>query len=313
MGAGTGCRLLRSGPHPVVRGNTCAVFRQCVRRRDATRSTPVESGSGQSPTAASVPVSASRGMRWSRHSRRSVPMTRSAIAFHAATERAWRWRRCQALGSPAEVAPVDRIAIAQQMARLAAPGRRLDQLSPDPGRRRVRRHVDMQQLAPAMGNRHEHVHRHEREGGDREQVGGPEVMRMVAQEHPPGLACRARRWAPAVTSDRAAADVDAELDQLAPDALGAPESVLARHGPDEILHLGAEMRVAASGAGLPMPEQAPALSMPAHHRVRRDDRQVVTPAATPSARRYPEQLVPGAKASTGSGPSRTGQHRESMA
>src|SRR5207249_3758471 len=52
----------------------------------------------------------------------------------------------------AEIAPIDRVAIAQQMPRLLAPGRRFDHLPPDPGGRRVGRHVDMHQFAPAMSD-----------------------------------------------------------------------------------------------------------------------------------------------------------------
>ena len=57
-----------------------------------------------------------------------------------------------ALGPPAEVTAVDGISIAQQMPRLATPGRRLDHLAPDPGGGRVGCHVDMHQLAPTVGN-----------------------------------------------------------------------------------------------------------------------------------------------------------------
>jgi len=53
--------------------------------------------------------------------------------------------------------------------------------------------------------------------------------------------------------------------------------------------------------------------MPAHHGLGRDDRQVLAPAGTPSARQDPEQLVPGAKTGPRSGASGTGQDGELMA
>ena len=87
---------------------------------------------------------------------------------------------------------------------------------------------------------------------------------MVVQERPPGLAGRTRRFLPTVARDRAVADHDAELEQLAPDPLGAPEPVLARDGRDQLSHFGTETRTAALGAGLPPPEEVPALPMPAH-------------------------------------------------
>jgi hypothetical protein len=92
------------------------------------------------------------------------------------------------------------------------------------------------------------------ERGHRKQVGRPQVMRMVGQERPPGLARRALRSSPAVAPDRAIADHDAQLEQFASDALGAPQPVLARHGGDQFLDFGTEMRTSASRAGLPTPE-----------------------------------------------------------
>src|SRR5438270_6074432 len=92
------------------------------------------------------------------------------------------------------------------------------------------------------------------------------------------LARRAPRSTPAVAPNRAVADDDAELEPLAPDSLGVPEPVVARHGRDQVPHLETEMRAAAAGAGLPVPEPAPALPMPAHHRLRRDNHQVLAPA-----------------------------------
>jgi hypothetical protein len=118
---------------------------------------------------------------------------------------------------------------------------------------------------------------------------------------------------PAVASNRAIADHDAQLERLTPDPFRAPRSVLARHSPDEVLDLGAEPWPAASRAGRPAPEQTPALPMPAHHGVGRDDPQVLTPAGTPPPRQDPEQLVPSAKSRTWSSSSRAGQGGDSMA
>ena len=115
-------------------------------------------------------------------------------------------------GTLAKVAPVDDISIPQQMARLASPGCRLDDLSPDPGGGRVGRHVDVHQLAPTVGDEHQHLNqghdgtymattlgpcrsqlgfgleRLEGEGLHRQQVRGPHVVGVVGQERPPALA-----------------------------------------------------------------------------------------------------------------------------
>ena len=73
------------------------------------------------------------------------------------------------------------------------------------------------------------------------------------------------------------------------------------------------MRTAASRAGLPVPEQTPALPTPTHDRARCHYRQVLAPAGTPSASQDPEQLGSGTKACTSSGASGTSQDGELVA
>jgi hypothetical protein len=46
----------------------------------------------------------------------------------------------------------------------------------------------MHQLATAVGDKHQHTQCLERQCGDAQQIGGPEVVSMVAQERRPGLA-----------------------------------------------------------------------------------------------------------------------------
>ena len=67
-----------------------------------------------------------------------------------------------------------------------------------------------------------------------------------------------------------------------------------------------------SGAGLPTPERTPALSMPAHHSIGRDDRQMLAPAGAESSSQDPQELVQGAKPSPRSGSSRPGHDSELM-
>src|ERR687886_120445 len=196
---------------------------------------------------------------------------------------------------------------------LVAPRRRLDELSPDPRRGWVSRHVDVHQLAPAVGDEDEHVQRLECQRGYREQACRPHVVRVVCQERPPGLARRTPRSTPPVAPNRAVADHDAELEQLASDPLGAPQAILAGHGPDQLPHLGAEMRTSAPRAGLPAPEQTPALPMPADDRLRRDEAQVLAPAGAEAASEDRKELVPGAQPGTPAGASRTSQDGELVA
>src|SRR5450759_4012899 len=106
-----------------------------------------------------------------------------------------------------------------------------------------------------MGDEHQDVQRSERQRRHGQQVSSPQMVSMVAQEGAPTLTRRAPRPLPAVTSNRAIADRDAQLQQLTSDPLGTPQPVVAGHGHDELTLLGTEMRAsAASGARLPAPE-----------------------------------------------------------
>ena len=191
-------------------------------------------------------------------------MTRSATAFaRGARTGASRVSMPSAAARLREVAPVDGVPIAEQEARPAAPRGGLDQLAPDPGGGRVRGDVHVHQLAPAVGDEHEHVERLERQRLDRAQVRRPDRAGVVGEERAPGLARRAGGAAPPVALDRALADGDPQLEQLAPDALAAPARVVPRHRGDQLADLGAQARPPEPRAGPPAPEEPPALPVPA--------------------------------------------------
>src|SRR3984893_16310175 len=72
--------------------------------------------------------------------------------------RPWRPNRCPDAPDPEpaefgfEVAAVDRVAVMNQMAGPAAPGRGVDHLLPDPRSRRAGGHVEMNQLPSLVGD-----------------------------------------------------------------------------------------------------------------------------------------------------------------
>jgi hypothetical protein len=257
------------------------VFRQHVRRRSGGHSAPAVTRSDQSLGAVSLLVFAVRAsdadgpgwstprihggsttgafsstlIMWSRRSRRSVPMTPSKTAFARGAPMGVAMLSIPTRrGTPPEVTAIDGIPIMQQVPRLVAPRRGLDDLAPDPSSGRVARHVDMYQLAPTMRNEHQHVQRLERQPGHCEQTSRPQVMSVIVQEGPPGLTRRAPRSTPAVAPNRPVAHDAAQLEELASDSFGAPEWVLSGHGRDQLLHFRAELRPATAGTGLPAPE-----------------------------------------------------------
>ena len=91
-----------------------------------------------------------------------------------------------------------------------------------------------------------------------------------------------------------------------------PSGVIPRHRGDQLAHLGAESRAADRPAGVPPPEQAPGLAMPADNTLGSDQDQMPLPvAAAQRSDHDPEQLV--ADAEPRSPPGRPCQHRELMA
>jgi hypothetical protein len=208
----------------------------------------------------------------------------------------------------AEGTAVDGVSVPEEEAGPAAPGGGLDRLAPHPRRGRVRGDGDVDQLAAAVGDCDEHVEHLERERLDREEVRRPDRAGVVSHERAPGLA----RWAgwapPPVPLDRAVADDDAELEQLAADALAAPARVGPRHRGDQLAHLKAQPRPPEPRPGLPAPEEPPPAAVPAEHRLRLHQHEVPPPVPPQPAGHHPEEPV--ARAQLGALPGRAGEDGE---
>ena len=80
--------------------------------------------------------------------------------------------------------------------------------------------------APVVVDHDEHGERAEGERLDREQIGGPDAGRVVAEKRAPRLARGAPQRLPAVATHGAGADLEAKGTQLADDADGAPPRML---------------------------------------------------------------------------------------
>jgi hypothetical protein len=100
--------------------------------------------------------------------------------------------------------------------------------------------VEVNKLATPMTNEEDDLERLESQGLDDEEVGGPDRLSMVGEEGAPAMAGRSRMATPAVAADRARADHDDELEELAADTLGATEPVLVCHGCDRLPNIRAQ-------------------------------------------------------------------------
>ena len=85
---------------------------------------------------------------------------------------------------------------------------------------------DVDDLAGPVGDDKEGVDRAEPGVVELQEIADPDVVRVVPEEGPPGLAVLpARTDGPHVLLDRPLAHADAELEQFAADPFGAPQPV----------------------------------------------------------------------------------------
>ena len=123
-------------------------------------------------------------------------------------------------------------------------------------------------------------------------------MTVIGEERAPALTGRSGWAAAPVAADRAGTDGDAQLEQLAADAFGAPVRVLARHRCDQLADLCVQPWTSQPVAGPPAPEQALAPAVPAQHCLGPDQEQVASPVPVQSPNEEPEELVPSSEART---------------
>ncbi len=159
---------------------------------------------------------------------------------------------------------------------------RFAQLLGDPGVGRVARRADVHHPPRAERDDEERVGRAEEAVADRQGVAGPDLRGVVLQETGPGLPGTARWAGPAQGAlGRRLGDADSALAALAPDAFRAPQALRPGQLVDQRDGLGREGRARrrSGGPGLPPPEPAAALALPAQGRVRLDDQRRRPPSA----------------------------------
>ena len=87
-------------------------------------------------------------------------------------------------------------------------------------------------------------------------------------------------------------DVEPEFEQLAVNAWRAPERIRERHGAHEIRKLRADQRSTRSpAAGLPGPEDAEALPVPANHALGANELERLSPSGPMAREPHPEETI----------------------
>jgi len=197
-----------------------------------------------------------------------------------------------ARGDLRERGPEFAVVVADQVPRALVERRGLAQLLGDPGIRRVARRAHVDDPPRGQLNHTERVQRAEEQVGDRQEIAGPDLVGVVAEEGRPRLPARARgAMAAQVGLDGALRHADAEFAQFAADPLCPPEWVVGRHLPDQGDGLGWERRPARPGAGFPPPERAEPRAVPPQQRLRLDEEEGLPPSANPHGEQHEERPI----------------------
>jgi len=184
----------------------------------------------------------------------------------------------RARGGRGEVAPELAIVVPDQEPRCSVVRRSLSELLRDPRIGRGAGDVDVHDLAVPVGDDEERVDRAEPGVVELQEIAGPDLVRVVPEEGPPGLALLpARAHGPHVPLDRPLAYADAELEQFAADPFGAPEPVGGGHGLDQVDNRHAQPPRCLPPPGPMAPEEGEQVAMPAEEGVGRDQMDGVAP------------------------------------
>src|SRR6266571_7126934 len=119
-----------------------------------------------------------------------------------------------------EVSTVRVVPITDQVLRLTPPGGGFDHLPPDPGRRRARGDLALNQLSALVADEEEHIKGLEADRLHHEQVRRPDALDLIPQKRFPGLSSLPLGAPPSIAVNRSIADHDRQLEDFSADALG---------------------------------------------------------------------------------------------
>src|SRR5271167_3781917 len=196
-------------------------------------------------------------MIWSRHSRRTDPISRSAKPFCQGEARAGLVPDAHGAQSARDDAAIDPVAIADEVVRSLIPGKCLRYLTRNPFGRGICCDVDPDEVSAVEPDNDEGIEQVETDSWNNEQVHGGDVRRVVTQESPPSLAGRPPPF-DHVLGDARLRDLKSELEQFAVDARRAPKRIFDAHPPDQHAQLHVDLRAPSLRARFPTPVAAKA-------------------------------------------------------
>ena len=196
-----------------------------------------------------------------------------------------------------EVGAVDRVSVVDKESRdLVGIAGRLRKALGGPAGAWVLGDAGVDDRASAEGENDEDVKDTESTRDEDEEVAGPGLVQVVADEGSPALATLSVQTRRAVLGDGARGDLVAELGQFGGDDLLTPGRVLAPHPPDEFSEICIDGRTARRTVGAPAPEQGPGGTVPADDGLGFHEEHGVQQAVEAAGQRTDEPAIESAQA-----------------
>jgi hypothetical protein len=150
----------------------------------------------------------------------------------------------------------------------------------------------MNHLARLQLDEKESKERTEEEVRDLEEIAGPHLCSMIAQESPPGLSTGSF-WANLlhILLDGPFTHPNIQLEELTSNALRSPEPVVRCHLPNQSDGLVREPRLARAGFRRVLPKHTEELTMEAEKRLRLDDKERLFPGPNHSSEKYQKHSI----------------------
>ena len=196
-----------------------------------------------------------------------------------------------------EVGAIDRVSVVDEESRelLGIAGRLGDALG-GPASGWMLGDASVDDPAPVQGENDEDVEDAESRGDDDEEVAGPGLVQVVADECGPALAALSVEIGRAILRDGARGDLVAELRQFGGDDLLTPCGVLAPHPTDEFAEICIYRGPARRTVGAPAPDEAPGGTVPADDGLGFDEQHDVQETVEAAGQRPDEPAIEPAQA-----------------
>jgi hypothetical protein len=230
-------------------------------------------------------------IKWSRHSRRIEPMSRSTLSILPGRSGSDRMVPNADYTDPLqEDWAIRGVSIPNEISRRVVPRERRGDLTRDPLRGWVCRHAKRHPESSSVAHNDKTIQNLEGDRRQDKEVDRRDAVDVIAEKRPPAL----RRWprVPAhVPSDRRLGDLEAELEQLTMNTRRAPKCVRTAHLANERAQLSRDLGSANTVAGSKAPIRPKPGTVPANDGLRPDNRNQLKDGGKPAIEPNKEKTI----------------------